>query len=44
MYKFWIQYHNGNRVFKNFDTLKEGFNYIYSIGDTHIYSYGYAEI
>ena len=44
MYKFWIEYHNGDRVYKNFNTLKEGFDYIYGIGNTLIRNYGYAEI
>lgn len=44
MYKFWIEYHNGDRVYKNFSTLKEGYGHIYGIGDTLIRNYGFAEM
>jgi hypothetical protein len=44
LYKFWMEYHNGNRVYKDFATLKEGFDYVYGIGDAHIRNYGYERI
>jgi hypothetical protein len=43
-YEFWMEYHNGDWVHIKFKTLKEGFDYIYSIGDKHILNYGYNVI
>jgi hypothetical protein len=44
LYKFWLEYHNGNRVYKDFPTLKEGYDYVYGIGDAHIRNYGFRKV
>lgn len=40
---FWIEYRTGDKTEMVFETLKEGYDYVYSIGPEHIRNYGVKE-